>query len=108
MPHHIPYFGSVFSGIESFDAAGVSSERRKDIEAVCFGLVAYEDSSTRTEPIRWFYYTQAEACVGLGPSIRLGINPGEILDFLFGWTTIDLFGDDLEWQRRKPNKTPGE
>ena len=43
------------------------------------------------------YYTQCEVAVGtFFPSIRLGFNPGELLDFILGWTTIDIFRDDLE------------
>jgi len=51
------------------------------------------------------YYTQVEAVVALGPSIRLGFNPGELLDFILGWTTLDIFNDDLERKKRKSNKT---
>ena len=50
----------------------------------------------------WSYLTQIEAVVGLGPTIRLGFNPGELLDFFFGWTTLDLFQDDLN--RRGANQ----
>ncbi len=42
------------------------------------------------------YYTQIELAVGLGGTLRLGFNPGELLDFLLGWTTIDIFSDDRE------------
>jgi len=42
------------------------------------------------------FYTQIEIAVGLGPSLRLGFNPGELLDFLLGLTGRDLFSDDLE------------
>jgi len=41
------------------------------------------------------FYTQIELAVALGPAVRLGFNPGELLDFILGWTTIDIFGDDL-------------
>jgi len=41
------------------------------------------------------YYTQIEVVGALGPSIRLGVNPGELLDFVLGWTTLDIYGDDL-------------
>lgn len=42
-----------------------------------------------------YYYTQLEVAAGLGYTVRLGFNPGELLDFLLGWTTIDIFGDDV-------------
>jgi hypothetical protein len=41
------------------------------------------------------YYTQLEVVVALGGSLRLGFNPGELLDFILGWTTLDIFNDDL-------------
>jgi len=41
------------------------------------------------------YYTQIEVAAGLGPTIRLGFNPGELVDFLLGWFTIDIFADDI-------------
>ena len=41
------------------------------------------------------YYTQIEVVVALIGSLRVGFNPGELLDFVLGWTTIDLFQDDL-------------
>ena len=41
------------------------------------------------------YYTQLEVVVAIGPSIRLGLNPGELLDFLLGWTTLDFYKDDV-------------
>ena len=44
--------------------------------------------------------TQIEASVGLGWAIRIGFNPVELLDFLLGWTTIDIFDDDL-WRKTK-------
>jgi hypothetical protein len=39
---------------------------------------------------------QLEALFGLGGTLRLGINAGEFVDFLLGWTSIDIFDDDLE------------
>jgi len=41
------------------------------------------------------YYTQIEVRAGFVKSGRFGFNPGELVDFLFGWMTIDLFRDDL-------------
>ncbi len=40
-----------------------------------------------------YYYTQIEAVVGLGLSVRLGFNPGELLDFFLGWFGIDIYKD---------------
>lgn len=41
------------------------------------------------------YYTQFEISIGLGVTIRLGVNPGEFIDFLVGFASLDLYGDDL-------------
>ena len=41
------------------------------------------------------YYTQIEVVVGMFGSIRLGFNPGELLDFALGWTTLDIYSDDI-------------
>lgn len=41
------------------------------------------------------YLTNIEAAGGAFLTFRLGANPGELLDFLFGWTTLDIFEDDI-------------
>ena len=40
------------------------------------------------------YLTQVELALGLGPAVRIGINPGEMVDFVLGWTTLDIMADD--------------
>lgn len=47
------------------------------------------------------YFTQIEAVGGLLWTFRLGFNPGELLDFLLGWTTIDIYRDDIEEKKSK-------
>lgn len=47
------------------------------------------------------YYTQIEVVVAAFGSIRLGFNPGELLDFILGWTTLDIYSDDL-WSKNRP------
>ena len=53
--------------------------------------------------IPYYYYTQCEAVIGIGLSVRLGLNPGELLDFLLGWMTFNIFNDDLERRKMKGN-----
>ena len=53
-----------------------------------------------TEDMRHQYRTHLEVVLGLGLSARLGVNPGEMLDFLLGWAGIDIFEDDLEAQEQ--------
>ena len=59
-------------------------------------------------------WTQTDLSVGLIASVRLGFNPGELLDFLIGIVGLDLYGDDIagaddDWEtlaqkRRDKNK----
>ena len=41
------------------------------------------------------YYTDIECVAGFLLLIRIGFNPGELLDFLLGWTTLDIYDDDI-------------
>ncbi|MDD4871915.1 MAG: hypothetical protein PHR77_15260 [Kiritimatiellae bacterium] len=52
-----------------------------------------------------YYYTQVECQIGVLCVVRLGFNPGELLDFILGWTTIDIFEDDLEAKKQKEEKS---
>lgn len=40
------------------------------------------------------YHTQIELNLALGGSLRLGLNPGEFVDFVLGWFLLDLYHDD--------------
>ena len=40
-------------------------------------------------------WTHLEAAAALGVGVRLGFNPGELLDFLLGFFGVDLYGDDV-------------
>lgn len=41
------------------------------------------------------YWTQVEVSGGLIGTLRVGVNPGELVDFLLGWATLDLYSDDI-------------
>jgi hypothetical protein len=43
----------------------------------------------------YYYWSQVEVIVGLGLSVRAGVNPGELLDFVLGWVGVDIYADDL-------------
>ena len=52
------------------------------------------------EDVAWsrghlYRLTQLEVAGGIVATGKLGLNPGELLDFLLGWTTLDLYDDDL-------------
>ena len=51
------------------------------------------------------YYTQVEVVVAIIGSVRLGFNPGELLDFILGWTTLDIYKDDMtDTEVNKPSE----
>jgi len=62
--------------------------RKKGVEMV--GLCPLTAFSIRVHD-----YTQIEVAGGLGGTVRLGLNPGELLDCVLGWTTFDMFKDDI-------------
>jgi hypothetical protein len=67
-----------------------SSKRGKEYEAIGLWVpfIVYTDKPG--------YYTQIEVALGVGGTFRLGLNPGELLDYIFGWVGIDIYGDDIE------------
>lgn len=50
---------------------------------------------------KWPYYTQIDVVAAAIPSVRFGFNPGELLDFLLGFTTLDIADDDTAAQQRE-------
>jgi hypothetical protein len=42
-----------------------------------------------------YHYSRIEVAAGLGPTVRAGFNPGELLDFLLGLGKVDIYGDDV-------------
>ena len=85
---------------------GYAEARGKDYGAFGYPLVSFVcDPKSNDFPPRISitsrngalhpYYTQIEIEAGLFGGIRLGFNPGELLDFILGWTTIDIFKDDI-------------
>ncbi|MCX7009987.1 MAG: hypothetical protein NTY53_22555 [Kiritimatiellaeota bacterium] len=62
--------------------------------------VYVSDFGDTKKPFIHSYYTQIEIAGGLIGTLRLGFNPGELLDFILGWATIDIFNDDLEARKR--------
>ncbi len=38
---------------------------------------------------------QVEGVIGLGLALRAGVNAGELLDFILGWSTLDILKDDI-------------
>lgn len=71
------------------EGTGLTARRGKEYGAGMFWIPFLSISN------KAFYYTQIEAAAGLWYTARLGFNPGELLDFLLGWTTIDILSDDV-------------
>lgn len=96
---------TIISG-ERFDPEGFvrARERHKCFVAsgaMCFSVSkGFKDEDWSVGDFS--YYTQIEVAAGISRTVRLGINPGELLDFLVGWVRIDLFDDDLNRPGRKP------
>ena len=84
-------------GDESFDSNNeLTAQRHKDFRANSVRPLFFHRTIHESCPS---YYTQLDAVVALGPSIRLGFNPGELLDFLLGWGNVDIYKDDLASQK---------
>lgn len=60
------------------------SQRNKDFQNMLFCVEDVPASST-----------QLSVVIGALGSIRLGFNPGELLDFVLGWFGPDIYSDDL-------------
>lgn len=43
------------------------------------------------------YFTQLEVSIGLYGGVKIGFNPGELLDFLLGFIGIDIYNDDAPY-----------
>jgi hypothetical protein len=76
-------------------------ERDKSFKARGGFLLAGPSYSTTVSPFEWhlhshpfYYYTEIEAAIGIGGTLRAGFNPGEFVDFLLGFVGIDIFHDD--------------
>ena len=59
---------------------------------------------TREPPTRWL---DLEVGASFVFAVRVGVSPGEMLDFVLGWFGVDLAGDDGKG-RGRPLALPGE
>lgn len=95
----------------SSDFNYIVAERGKFYETRGYGGLAWAEILGPTEhPWNQLlpYYTQMDVVVAPGGAVRLGFNPGELLDFIIGWTAVDLFADDINASKQKTtsNHTP--
>ena len=88
-----------------FDGSDIAELRGKiyEVEGISpFIMIPKKKFPPDSNPA--YYFTQLEASVGLGLSIRIGLNPGELVDFMFGWFGTDIYSDDLSG-RPHPDRT---
>lgn len=93
-------------GYDRFDLLGEESDRRRNYAGVSWVPFCTfpSEGCEWIQPVRpdtLKYYGQIEAVVGLGPSIRVGFNPVEFVDFVCGWFLIDFSEDDMALPRRR-------
>ena len=51
------------------------------------------------------FWTQIDLALGIYWPVRIGFNPGELLDFVLGWTTLDIYGDDAQYLKKDRTKS---
>jgi len=88
--------GTMACGAAYFHPGETGEKRRKDLDwRSPFPLVAY--AGPKTDPDVFSpQYTQIEVAGGAILTARLGVNVGELVDFLLGWFGVDMYKDDLE------------
>lgn len=83
-------------GVETAREADVPLTRGKGLEAQYLLGVAFPWSIECNPPkYNPSFFTQLEVTAGLGGTVKAGFNPGELLDFILGWFTLDIYGDDI-------------
>ena len=96
LPYPLPSEWGPFFAMEG---SSFGTDRRKDYFAASRGLPFVIDhcgGANDSAAGRIHYFSQAEVLVGLGVTLRFGVNPGELLDFVLGWFTVDLLRDDAK------------
>jgi len=98
--------GTIFS-LEIFQYVD-QGDRGKDYLAEGFPLISVVEKAESHRAFVHPYYTQIEVAGGVLGTARLGVNPGELVDFILGWAIIDIFNDDIENQDKIEQTTPQE
>lgn len=105
-------------GLETFNGGPLAPERGKSFHAITVAMLTapIPESILFGPKPRWpsgvhakynpiAYWTQVEAAIGIGGTVRLGFNFGELVDFILGWTTLDIFMDDIEGKTNRPTES---
>ncbi|MCK5801588.1 MAG: hypothetical protein KAI66_02090 [Lentisphaeria bacterium] len=69
------------------------------IPFVCVPRMKWESEGLVLKKYPAHYLTQLEVVVAVMGSVRLGVNPGELVDLVVGFFGLDLYGDDLGGRR---------
>jgi len=81
--------GDIATGTDQFFPNKTAHKRGKEIDTRSAFLFIVDHTPPRD-------LGKIEVAAGLLGSVRIGFNIGELIDFILGWTTIDIFDDDLE------------
>lgn len=95
LPNYMRDYCTFYSGYELFDPGGLAGVRHKRVRSQGMGPVTFDGDERN-----FGFYTQVEATLGVIISVRLGVNPGELIDALAGFTTVDVFEDDMNRRER--------
>lgn len=104
------YGGEYCIGVFGYEYFGTMSgtearARRKEFKTM-FCVIPKDQPLKSGKPVlNPSYWTQIEVVAGVGISLRLGFNPGELLDFLLGFATIDIYGDDINRTKERIEPT---
>lgn len=93
-------------GSDIFSGQSMCDERGKQFLAKGVCPFVMLPRSYRDENYPFHYFSQCDVAVGLGLSLRVGVNPGECLDFLLGLIGIDIYDDDVSKKRALAIKKP--
>jgi hypothetical protein len=93
--------GVISFGAEVSNSGGAAEARGKQFSTMGVFIPQGWWYTDKIGELPAHYHTQIEAVAGLGLVFRVGFNPGELADFLLGWTTLDLFQDDTAARKKK-------
>lgn len=82
-------------GDSFYSDSDIPDIRKKEYTTWWFLIPISLNHPETREPTPLHYWTQVEATIALGGSVRLGFNPGELVDLVGGFLGYDLYKDDL-------------
>ena len=91
-------------GMFPSDRAAVRGKAYSSFGMICFSVpiryvsgccLCVPREPEEDEPYPFYKFTDINVVAALGLGMRVGFNPGELADFLLGFTTLDFYGDDI-------------